>query len=196
MMNLRPAYLSIVLGLVLNQEISLSWLNASMMVRAFPSVSAHTLVSNYVGSDYLRKGIIFSLALAASATGKVRMALSVGGICTACIVLLANLGSRSWHFLRWKPLRYQGCGATLLAYICAVCTGIILPYMGHRSVVVGGKGAMEYVIQTSIIVALAFVVSDYDGIQKFLVAGSEVRCEKMCIDARIFKSMDAFLICV
>ena len=38
--NLKPAYLSLVLGLVLTEEISLSWLNASMMIRATPSISA------------------------------------------------------------------------------------------------------------------------------------------------------------
>ena len=52
--NLKPAYLSLVLGLVLTEEISLSWLNASMMIRATPSISAHTLYSP-VGSDTFRR---------------------------------------------------------------------------------------------------------------------------------------------
>ena len=146
-----------------------------MMIRAFPSVSAHTLVSDYVGADYIRKGILLSLAIAGAATGPLRTALAFGGIVAACMVLLANLGSRAWHFLRWQPLRYQGFGATALAYFCAICTGIVLPYMGHRSIVVGGKGAMEYIIKTGIIVALAFAISDIDGLQQFLVAGSQVR---------------------
>lgn len=34
--TLKPAYLSLILGLVLSEEISLSWLNASMWVRGSP----------------------------------------------------------------------------------------------------------------------------------------------------------------
>lgn len=38
-----------------------------------------------------------------------------------------------------------------------------------------GKGAMEYVLKTAMLVAVFFVISDYDDLQKFLVVGSEVR---------------------
>ena len=57
-------------------------------------------------------------------------------------------------------------------------TGLAVPFMGHRLIRIGGKGAVEYLIKTAFWVAVAFVVSDYDGIQKFLVFGSEseVRC--------------------
>jgi len=41
---------------------------------------------------------------------------------------------------------------------------------------VGGEAAMESVMKSAILVAIIFVVSDYDEIQKFLVVGSEVRC--------------------
>jgi hypothetical protein len=172
---LQPAFLSIILGLVFRQEISLSWLNASLMVRALPSVSAHTLVSQYVGSDYIKRGIIFCLAASGAAHGKLRLTLVCGGISAACIVLLANLGSRAWAFSRWKPLQYQGFGSTAIAYLFAICMGIVLPYMGHRNVLVGGKGAIEYIIQTAFVVAVVFVLSDVDVIQQVLVTGSEVR---------------------
>ena len=172
--SLRPAYLSLILGLALTEEISLSWLNASMLIRATPSVSAHNMVSP-VGSDSLRKLVLFSLALAGATTGTLQSVLTIGGILGAMIILLANLGARTWHFLRWKPLRYGGCGSFFVAYFMAVATGFCLPYMGHRSIAVGGKGAMEYVIKTSTIVAIIFVVSDIDELQKFLVVGSEVR---------------------
>jgi hypothetical protein len=60
-----------------------------------------------------------------------------------------------------------------VAYLCAIGTGLVVPFMGHRLIRTGGKGAVEYLIKTAFWVAVAFVVSDYDGIQKFLVLGSE-----------------------
>lgn len=146
-----------------------------MMVRAAPSVSAHSLISP-VASDLLRKIIVFDLAIAsAAARGLPQQIMTLVGISLASVVLLANLGARAWHFLRWKPQRYDGFGAALLAYIMAVVTGLVLPYLGHRNVEVGGKAAMEYVIRTAFVVALGFAISDLDEVQKFLVIGSEVR---------------------
>jgi len=144
-----------------------------MMIRATPSVSAHSL-SSPVGSDGLRKLVLFMLALAGATKGTFKTFLTMGGIIGAMLILLANLGARSWHFLRWKPIRYNGVGSFLLAYVLAIVTGLLLPYMGHRSIAIGGKGAMEYVLKTATIVALIFVISDYDELQKFLVVGSEV----------------------
>ena len=170
--NLKPAYLSLVLGLVLTEEISLSWLNASMMIRSTPSVSAHTLYSP-VGSDTFRRIVLLTLVFAGIAEAVYQSILTAIGIVGACILLLANLGARSWYFLNWKPIRYNGTGSFVLAYLCAVVTGIAVPFMGHRLIRIGGKGAVEYLIKTAFWVAVAFVVSDYDGIQKFLVLGSE-----------------------
>jgi hypothetical protein len=157
----------------MKEEIGLSFLNAVMMIRAFPSVSAHTLI-NHQSSDYIRKGVVLSFALAGAATGRIRIFLTVFGITGACIVLLSNLGSRAWHALGWKPISYHGFAASALAYLYSILVGIALPYVGHRSVIGGGKSAIEYVIQSSFWVALLFAISDYDAIQKFLVVGSEV----------------------
>jgi hypothetical protein len=152
----------------------MSWLNASMLVRATPSVSAHSLVSS-VGSDQIRKVLLLCLALAGAAEGTMQWVLTLVGIGLACIVLLANLGSRAWHFLGWHPQRYNGMSASIVAYIAAVVTGIFVPYMGHRDIEVGGKAAMEYVIKTALLVAVVFVISDFDEVQKFIIVGSEVR---------------------
>jgi hypothetical protein len=170
--NLKPAYLSLVLGLVLTEEISLSWLNASMMIRSTPSVSAHTLYSP-VGSDTFRRIVLLTLVFAGIAEDIYQSTLTAMGILGAGILLLANLGARSWYFLNWKPIRYNGTGSFVLAYLCAIVTGFMVPFMGHRLIRTGGKSAVEYILQTSFWVAVAFVISDYDGIQKFLVLGSE-----------------------
>lgn len=170
--NLKPAYLSLVLGLVLTEEISLSWLNASMMIRATPSISAHTLYSP-VGSDTFRRLVLLTLVFAGIAESVYQSVLTAIGVVGACIILLANLGARSWYFLNWKPIRYNGTGSFILAYLCAISTGLVVPFMGHRLIHTGGKGAVEYLIKTAFWVAVAFVISDYNGIQKFLVFGSE-----------------------
>lgn len=143
-----------------------------MLIRATPSVSAHSLTSP-LGSDGPKKLVLIALAFAGAATGSLQVVLTIGGITGALILLLANLGARAWHFMRWTPLHYTGRGSFFLAYVLAVMTGLVLPYMGHRSIAVGGKGAMEYVIVTALIVAVVFVLSDYDDLQKFLVYGSE-----------------------
>jgi hypothetical protein len=40
-----------------------------------------------------------------------------------------------------------------------------------------GKGAMEYVLKTAMMVAAVFVVTDIDDLQRYLVVGSEVRLQ-------------------
>lgn len=146
------------------------------MIRGTPSVSAHCLCSP-LASDLLRKSLLAVLALAGTTEGLMQTTLLVGGIVGAFLVLLANLGARSWHFLRWKQLKYTGPGSFLIAYFMAIATGFLLPYVGHRSIMTGGKGAMEYVIMTALLVAAFFVVSDYNEIQTFLVVGSDVRLD-------------------
>jgi hypothetical protein len=170
--NLKPAYLALVLGLALTEEMSLSWLNASMMIRATPSLSAHSL-SSPLGSDTFRRGVLLILTLAGITQGTLQSVLTYGGILGACLVLLANLGARAWYFQNWKPMQYHGSGSFVLAFLYAVGAGMVFPFMGHRLIRTGGKGAMEYVLTTAFFAAVAFVVSDYDAFQKFLVVGSE-----------------------
>lgn len=170
--QLRPAYLSLILGLVLSEEISLSWLNSSMLVRNLPSVSAHTLTAK-TGSDWLRKLLTLTLALSAAATGEVQKYMTISGIVLACLVLLSNLGSRAWYFLKWKPFPLNGPLSAPLGYLAAVVAGMVVPYMGHREVEAGGKSALESVISSAFIVAVVFVLSDFDELQKLLVVGSE-----------------------
>ena len=173
--GLRPAYLSLILGLVLTEEISHSLLNTSMMVRGMPSTSAHYFVSPFA-PDLLRKIVIFCLATAGATTGTLQSTLTLVGIALACLTLLANLGSRAWHFLGWRPFRYNGPFALLAGYVMAVFTGLMIPYLGHRRMSDGGKAAMEAVVKSALLVAVCFILSDYDDIQKFLVVGSEVSC--------------------
>ena len=168
----KPAYLSLILGIVFTEEISLSWTNVGMFVTGMPSISAFTITSR-VESDWLRKVIIFSLALAGATTGYSQYALTLFGVSLTCAVLLANLGSRAWNFLQWQPLGYGGLLEPIVSYVAAIITGMVFPYLGHRQITSGGNGAMESVIRVAFMVAVVFVVSSYDEIQQFLVIGSE-----------------------
>jgi hypothetical protein len=170
----RPAYLALLLGLVFSEEVSLSWTNVAMFVRGFPSISAFAVTSR-VESDWLRKLLILILAVASVTTGTTQVVLTLVGVGLTCAVLLANLGSRAWGFLKWKPIGYWGPVEPFVAFLIAVMTGLCVPYLGHRQVESGGKAAMESVIRMAFTVAVLFVLSDYDEIQKFLVIGSEVR---------------------
>ena len=170
--NLQPAYLSLVLGLVLSEEISHSWINTAIMVRAIPSISAYTLTTT-MRSDWIRKMTMLILASAGAASGRSQKYMTILGVSMACSLLLANLGSRAWLFLQWKPLSYNGPFAALIAYVLAMAVGLIMPYMGHREIEAGGKRALESVLFASFIVAAFFCLSDIDEVQKFIVIGSD-----------------------
>jgi len=176
----RPAYLALVLGLVFSEEIGLSWTNVSILVRGIPSISAYAMTSK-VGSDWLRKILILSLAIASYSTSTFQKVCTLGGIALTCIVLLANLGSRSWKYMHWRPtmgMRSWLCGIStpfdpVMAYTAAVMAGICFPYLGHRQIESGGTAAIESVLRLAISVAVFFVLSDHDSIQQFLVVGSD-----------------------
>ena len=172
----RPAYLSLVLGLALGEEISLAWLTASMLVRSTPSMAAYSLTSR-VGSDWLRKAMLLCLSLAGAAASpgsQWQRTLTLTGVGLAVALLLSNLGSRAWSFLQWTPLTYNGPLAPLVAFGASMGAGFMVPYMGHREIQAGGQRALESVLTTGLLAAIVFVLSDYDQVQRFLVVGSEV----------------------
>jgi hypothetical protein len=159
---------------VFSEEISYSWINTAMLVRGLPSISAYSVTSN-VETDWLRKVLVLCLALGGATTGRTQTVLTLFGISLACAVLLANLGSRAWLFLKWKPFTFGGSLQPIFAYAAAIAAGITVPYMGHRGIEVGGKTALESVLKSALLVAGVFVLSDYDDFQQFLVIGTEVR---------------------
>ena len=175
--QLQPALLSVIMGLVFKEEISLSAVNASMLVRCMPSVSAHTLTSE-LGSDWLRKIATLLLAFAGAATGDGQKYMTITGIFIMVALLLSNLGSRAWHFMKCKPISYRGPFSPALGYVTAILAGFVLPFMGYREVEAGGKPALESVIGSALIVAIVFVLSDIDEIQNFIVLGSEACPQK------------------
>jgi hypothetical protein len=178
--DFRPAYLALVLGLVFSEEIGLSWPNVALLVRGMPSVSAYALTTKF-DSDWPKKTLILLLTVASYTTGTLQKVCTMSGVTLTCLVVLANLGSKSWKFLHWKPtmgMKSWCCGFfrpldPIMAYVAAILTGICFPYLGHRQIQSGGTAAIESVLRIAVVVAALFILSDYDEVQKFLVVGSE-----------------------
>lgn len=171
-----PAYLGIIIGIILTEEISHAWLNCSMFVTGTPSVAAHTIISHF-DSDWPRKLALFVLTLAGlsdfvDADGQTYLTLI--GIVMAISVLLANLGSRAWHFMNWKTLGQGRIYVPVISYVLAVVTGLLFPYIGCGKIQAGGKSAVLTVCWNAFLVAVVFVFSGLEKVQKFLVNGSEV----------------------
>jgi len=179
--DFRNAYLVLILGVVFIEEISLSWTNVALLVRGIPSISAYTFDTRF-GTDWLRKLIILLFAVSSASTNQIfQKVCTMTGIIMTCSVLLANLGSRSWKYLHWAPVKGlslfgNNMGTPLdpiIGYIAAIMTGICFPFLGHRQIESGGTAAIESVIRIAIVVATLFILSDYDEFQKLLVTGSE-----------------------
>uniref|UniRef100_A0A7S0CI04 Uncharacterized protein n=1 Tax=Proboscia inermis TaxID=420281 RepID=A0A7S0CI04_9STRA len=109
----------------------------------------------------------------AAGTSKTQKDITLIGVGIACCILAANLGSRAWKTLKLKTLKYDGLGAPILAYILAIVAGFSVPYVGYREIDIGGKVALENILRSAVLVALFFVMSDFDVFQEFILVGSE-----------------------
>ncbi|KAL3817296.1 hypothetical protein ACHAXA_003217 [Cyclostephanos tholiformis] len=175
---LKPGYLVFILGLLLHEEISHTWLNIAMFIQGMPSVAAFTIVSSF-DSDWPRKVSIFLLAItsAMEVGSTYQRYCALVGIGLAMVLLLANLGARAWYFMKWKPLRggvvMSSFLAPFLSLIVAVVTGFIFPFIGFARIQAGGKSAIQLIIFNCIIVSLFFVASEFDIIQQLVIDPSQ-----------------------
>lgn len=146
-----------------------------MFVTGTPSVAAHTIISNF-DSDWPRKLSLFVLTLAGLSEfvdAEGQTVLTLIGIGMAISILAANLGSRAWHFMKWKTLGQGRVYVPILSYILAVITGLLFPYVGFGRIQAGGKSAILMVCSNALLVAIVFVFSGIEKVQMFLVNGSE-----------------------
>ena len=175
---LRPGYLSLILGLILYEEISYVWVNVAIFVQGTPSVAALTIISPF-DSDWPRKLALTLLALTSAMKegSDYQRYCALGGIGLAILLLASNLGARAWYFLKWRPLRGGGvmstCMAPYLSMFVATLVGLVFPYIGFSKIQAGGKSAVQLVIVNSLLVATLFVLSDFDFIQSFIIDGSQ-----------------------
>lgn len=61
---INPAYIALILGLVLSEEIANAWINMSMLVKGMPSISAYTL-THPVMIDWPKQALLLILYIAA-----------------------------------------------------------------------------------------------------------------------------------
>jgi hypothetical protein len=172
--NVKPGYfLGLLIGLVLHEEMSQSVLNVAMMVVGTPSVAAFSLMSGGE-SDWPRKLAVFTLALAAAqdAGSPTQTICTLLGIAMSMALLAANLGSRAWMHMKWQPIGNMfGPFTPIYAYLAAILTGIIFPFLGYRQIQTGGAPAIQTIMINCAIVAILFVLSDLNVVQGFLFMG-------------------------
>jgi hypothetical protein len=61
---------------------------------------------------------------------------------------------------------------TVIPFAVAVATGIATPYMGHAKISQGGKVALEQIVQSALLIAAVYVVSNHEVMQGLLVVGA------------------------
>jgi hypothetical protein len=191
--SIRPGSLTFILGLILVEETSLVWLNIAMLVWGMPSVSAFGL-NQVVTTDWPRQALLLILVLATVANDETQSQkiLTLLGVSLAVVILLANLGARAWKHVNLPPFGYRGPFPIAVSSVMALLAGILIPYMGFRRVQAGGRAAVETILVSSLLVAIVFVISDFDEVQKFFVVGSEVRSRSMlhCASVVLCRRLD------
>jgi len=171
---------------------SLAWMNASLAIQGVPSTSSYVLLHNDT-SDWIHKGTLACLIFAGATNGTLQLVLFLAGVSLACIALLANIGSRAWTFLQLRPVSLCGPMASLISFVLAVLAGLVFPHMSHRNVESGGKPSVEGSMMNAFWVGLIFILSDYSGIQRLLVVGSEVKILHRVFLVSFFTSSNTFL---
>lgn len=183
--SINPAFLALILGLALTEQMSLSWVISSLLVQGVPSISSHQLLNND-GHDWIYKAVLTCFVFSGVTSAEARRVLLTIGVSLACIAMLANLGSRAWHYSRMSPISLCGPLASVISFVGAVSAGIFLPHMAHHDIEAGGKPAIESIVKNALFVCTFFGVTTYDGIQKLFLAGTEVSRVDLMFLARAF----------
>jgi len=103
--------------------------------------------------------------------------MTIAGVSMTCIILLLNLGSRAWWQMKKKHIHYNGPGGIIISCGAALLCGLAVPYLGYRQANAGGRVAIESMLVSSLLVAVIFMISDIDAVQKFIIVGSE-QCDQ------------------
>jgi len=104
------------------------------------------------------------------------------GLGWAIAVLAANLGSRAWRNLNFKPCGWSRSWYSPLSfvgvYLISAVVGITVPFLGHKKVQLGGVVAIRSIIFSSFITVVVFVISDLDFLLAYLITIAEVQVNK------------------
>mmetsp|Transcript_18757 Transcript_18757/g.23614 ORF Transcript_18757/g.23614 Transcript_18757/m.23614 type:complete len:501 (+) Transcript_18757:229-1731(+) len=186
-MAMHPMLLLFIFGFVLQNEISNSMLAVSLLVRGTNSVGSYVWRGGSL-TDHPRIILLAVLSLAsfASPNYPVGDILALCGTILGILLLLCNLGSRAWNKIDIGFIDASNIFAPMLALLASIISGLLLPYIGLRSVDGGtdyedgqtavekivlnpnGKRARQNVTASAAIVASVFLLSDVQLTQEAL----------------------------
>jgi len=184
-MAIHPTMLLFVFAFILKNETSHSLLAMSIFVRGSNSVGSHVWRSGTL-TDYPRLILLLILILASSATGKLQQQLTLAGSVFGALVILCNLGSRSWKKIDSTPIDSSNMFTNILVILASIFAGLTFPFMGLRAVDSGsdesdgnadvekiifqpnGKRGRQNIAVASSGAALIFLFSDLKQVQESL----------------------------
>ncbi|CAB9519575.1 expressed unknown protein [Seminavis robusta] len=179
--SVQPAYWGFMLALLVSEEMSLSFLNSSLLIQGMPSISSYVMI-NGEGYDWIHKLPIACFVAAGAVQGSLQRAFGIIGVSLTFVAILANLGSRAWHFLQFRKVSFGGPLAPLFAYIISVLAGLCFPHMGGcRKIEEGDEVAAEAVLKSAFGACALFLLSDLDSIQRLLLGGTE-KCDQTILN--------------
>jgi len=184
-MAINPLMMLLLFAFVLQNETSLVWLAMSINVRGSNSVGSHVWRDGGL-TDYSRIVLLTILILAIFSTGIVQRILTWAGAIFGCLILLCNLGSRSWKKIDLKPIDFNSVFSAPIVILASILAGIAFPYMGLRAVDSGsddssgkdevekiifhpnGKRGRQNIALASSSAAIVFLMSDIKSVQEAL----------------------------
>jgi len=175
--------LTLLFSVVLSEEMSYSFLNSAIFVAGVPSVGSYILHSRF-RADLLRVICTLSFSFAGVAPNDTsRSWLTLVGAFMAFIIIAANIGSRAWNMVEFRPLPAGGIFHfdVMISFLVAALFGICVPYLGFSSVEEGGTKASKFIILSSLCILVVIIVTDIDYIQEYLVRGSS-NCDQSVVN--------------
>lgn len=147
---MNPLMMLLLFAFVLQNETSHVWLAMSIYVRGSNSVGSHVWRDGGL-TDYPRLLLLVLLILATFSTGTVQRILTWAGVIYGCLILLCNLGSRSWKKIELNPIDFNSVFSAPIVILASLFAGFAFPYMGLRAVDSGsddssGKDEVEKII--------------------------------------------------
>lgn len=138
-MAMNPLMMLLLFTFVLQNETSHVWLAMSIYVRGSNSVGSHVWRDGGL-TDYPRVVLLIILTLATFSNGTVQRILTWTGAILGCLILLCNLGSRSWKKIDLNPIDFNSVFSAPIVILASIFAGFAFPYMGLRAVDSGSDG--------------------------------------------------------
>ena len=146
-----------------------------LLVRNTPTHCALQLRS-IIRNDLLQKLCILSLILGACSTEWTQTAFRSTGVTLACLLLMINIGARSWYFMGLTAFKRDRIGGShIMPFLLSLFAGLSLTFLSTRVSAAGSKRSIESIILSAACVAVVMIVSNLDQVQKLIIINDEVR---------------------